>query len=170
MRKLSDFYITNGQLIKRVERRLSSVTLIVVEEGVYDVMGDAVFSSLGLNSLLEIMDALKELTSSKVPIKIRRVRGNFWCSDNNLKDLRGAPEEVKGNFHCYYNYLETLEGAPKYVSGDFECWGDRLKDLKGAPKCVGGNFYCYENPKKFTEEEVRKLINVGGKVYVQNGR
>ena len=115
MRKLSDFYksgLTRVELIKRV----SSLTFVEVGDGVYDILGYVDFSDLGLDRLLEITTLLKELASSKTPIRIRRVYGNFNCSSNYLKDLKGAPEEVEGSFDCNYNQLETLEGAPRVLS------------------------------------------------------
>jgi len=226
MRKLSDFY-KSGVSKEEFIRRVSSLTFIVVDDGVYDVMGNVNFGYLGLNSLLEVATLLKELLGSKVLVRIRKVYGNFDCSDNPLKDLQGAPEWVEGSFLCYCNNLETLEGALKYVGGNFKCWGNYLKDLKGAPQSVGASFdcsdnqpislegaprrvegsfdcclnylqtlqgapewvgwnfdctfnelvslegapkyvgkkfYCYGNPGKFTEEEVRKLVDVGEEV------
>jgi hypothetical protein len=38
--------------------------------------------------------------------------------------------------------------------------------LDGAPEMVNGKFYCSHNKKKFTEEEVRAVCNVKGKVIV----
>jgi len=224
MKKLSDFHTirsANTELIKRV----SSLMFIEVGDGVYDILGDVDFGDLGLSSLLEVTALLKELTSSKISVRIRKVQGNFNCSDNNLTDLKGAPEYVKENFKCYSNKLGTLEGAPKYVGGhfwcdrnnlknligapqyigkgfycsfnqlvslegapkrveggfdcstnqlqtlqgapeyvgsDFDCSDNALVSLEGAPKYVGGVFECGFNPKEFTVEEVRKLVNVGG--------
>jgi hypothetical protein len=120
-----------------------------------DVIGDVDLSFLELTSLREI------------PIRIIRVvAGNFWCSFNKLTSLEGAPEIVHGDFVCSFNNLTSLEGAPKHVGKDFSCSCNKLITLKGAPKEVGGNFYCNDNSKRFTEEEVRKLVNVKGIVIV----
>ena len=156
--------------------RLRSLKLIKLLDGRFDVFGDVYFGGLGLNSLLEI------------PIRIRRVTGDFNCGDNqlttlkgapervdecfycilnNLKTLEGAPKFVGGDFECYYNKLTSLEGAPKYVGGGFSCYNNNLTSLEGAPKYIGGNFECSDNPKHFTEEEVRKLIDVRGEVYCE---
>jgi len=94
------------------------------------------------------------------------VGGDFWCSFNKLTSLEGAPEIVHGDFVCSFNNLTSLEGAPKHVGKDFSCSCNKLITLKGAPKEVGGNFYCNDNSKRFTEEEVRKLVNVKGIVIV----
>ena len=228
MKKLSDFHTIRSVRTELISR-LRSLTFFEIDDGVYDILGDVDFYNLGLNSLLEVTALLKKLTSSKVPVRIRRVQGDFKCSRNHLTDLEGAPEEVERNFSCLHNQLETLEGAPKYVGGSFKCWGNNLKNLEGAPRYVGkdfhcsGNqlisltgaprrvegdfscdfnylktlqgapeyvggyfscsfnklislegapkyvgrvFYCHENSRKFTEEEVRKLVDVRGSVRV----
>jgi len=143
MKKLSDFYksrSTNTELVRRV----SSLTFVEVDNSVYDIIGDVDFNDLELSSLLKATVFLKELTSSKAPIRLRRVQGDFKCNRNHLTDLKGAPEYVGNNFDCSYNKLVSLEGAPKYVGGVFECG---------------------LNPRKFTVEEVRKLISVKDQIW-----
>ena len=139
---------------EELENHLRSLKLIKLPDGRFGVMGDVDFSFLELTSLLEL------------PIRIRIVSGNFWCSFNNLTSLEGAPERVDGDFVCSFNNLTSLESAPKYVGKDFSCSCNKLITLKGAPKDVKGNFYCNDNSKCFTEEKVRKLVNVKGKVIV----
>jgi hypothetical protein len=34
------------------------------------------------------------------------------------------------------------------------------------PKTVGGDFLCFNNPVKFTEEQVRAVCDVKGKIFV----
>jgi len=227
MGKLSDFYkirSANTELINRVR----SLAFVEVDDGVYDILGDVGFYELGLNSLLEVTTLLKKLVASKVPVRIRRVQGDFSCDYNNLRDLKGAPERVErdfecssnqletlegapryvgevffcasnkltnlvgapqymeslycpnnqlvslegapkrveGDFICYSNHLRTLQGAPEYVGADFDCSYNRLTSLEGAPRYVGGDFRCYRNSRKFTREEVRKLIDVRGDIKV----
>jgi hypothetical protein len=92
--------------------------------------------------------------------------GNFYCVDNRLTSLRGAPVSVSGSFDCYNNHLTSLQGAPESVGGDFDCANNHLTSLQGAPESVGGDFYCYDNKVKFTEEQVRAVCNVKGRIYV----
>ena len=73
------------------------------------------------------------------------VTGDFYCSDNNLTSLEGAPKEVTGCFNCYCNNLTSLEGVPKEVGGYFNCSDNNLTSLEGAPKEVGGGYYCNYN-------------------------
>ena len=106
----------------------------------------------------------KRLTSLKgAPEK---VGGDFSCYDNKLTNLEGAPKEVGRNFYCFGNQLTNLEGAPKEVGRNFYCSNNKLTSLEGAPQKVGGNFVCSNNTKRFTEEEVRAVCNVKGRVIV----
>lgn len=73
------------------------------------------------------------------------VTGNFYCSHNTIKSLRGAPRKIGGDFRCCYNRLTDLKGAPQEVSGSFYCYCNNLTSLVGAPKEVGGDFYCSGN-------------------------
>jgi len=59
-----------------------------------------------------------------------------------------------------------LEGAPSSVGRDFYCSENRLTSLDGAPKTISGDFYCYNNPVQFTEQQVRAVCDVKGKILV----
>jgi hypothetical protein len=103
------------------------------EDGTIDVDGDV---DLTRNILTKL---------TKLPLKFRKVSGNFYCYNNQLTSLEGAPREVGDGFYCYNNQLTSLEGAPREVGGHFNCSNNELRSLSGAPREVGGDFYCYEN-------------------------
>ena len=74
------------------------------------------------------------------------VKGNFNCSSMNLEDLKGIKfGKVDGDFYCANNQLTTLEGAPQSVGSSFYCYGNQLTTLEGAPQSVGGGFFCNDN-------------------------
>jgi len=75
----------------------------------------------------------------------QKVGGDFRCHDNKLTSLVGAPQEVEGDFSCSYNKLTSLEGAPQVVEGSFDCSHNSLTSLVGAPQVVEGSFYCHYN-------------------------
>ena len=75
----------------------------------------------------------------------KKVGGGFECSYNKLTSLKGAPNEVGGYFDCSFNNLISLEGAPNVVNGYFNCSTNKLTSLKGAPRGVGGSFNCRNN-------------------------
>jgi hypothetical protein len=93
------------------------------------------------------------------------VDGNFDCNGNELKTLKGGPSKVTGRYHCSDNQLITLEGCPEKIGNGFDCSRNKLKTLEGAPKEVRTYFFCNGNDVKFTEEQVRAVCKVGGKIY-----
>ena len=95
-----------------------------------------------------------KLTSLKGAPK--KINGDFYCRNNKLTTLEGSPQ-VSGDFVCYSNELTTLEGGPVIVKGDFMCNGNNLTTLKGGPKIVGGSFYCNSN-KLITLEGAPKEV------------
>jgi len=78
-----------------------------------------------------------------------------------LKDIT-----VGADFDCSNNKLTSLINAPKFVGGNFNCSYNELTSLEGASTNVGGGFYCRNNPVEFTEQQVRAVCDVKGKVYV----
>ena len=87
----------------------------------------------------------KKLT--KIPIKFNKISGSFVCSINEITSLKGCPKEVGKHFNCGGNKLTSLHSAPKEVGGDFSC--------------------SYQiNGHKFTIDDVKKVCDVKGDIYV----
>lgn len=84
----------------------------------------------------------------------------------SLKRLPLNFRKVTGNFQCRYNNLTTLKGAPIEVGRDFGCDVNNLTSLEHAPKKVGRNFWCGHNKKQFTENDVRNVTKVEGRINV----
>ena len=78
-------------------------------------------------------------------VKFGKVSGDFWCHENKLTSLAGAPQEVGGYFGCVKNNLTSLEGAPQVVGENFRCGSNYLTSLVGAPPKVVGLFDCSDN-------------------------
>ena len=57
---------------------------------------------------------------TELPLQFGRVTGDFFCHENDLTTLEGAPKEVGGGFYCYSNKLITLKWAPEYIDGKVE--------------------------------------------------
>ena len=100
---------------------------------------------------------MQELELKIIPANFRRVSGHFYCNDNQLTSLEGAPREVGGGFYCGGNQLTSLEGSPKVVEGSFNCAGNQLTSLKGAPREVGGSFWCTINQLTSLEGAPREV-------------
>ncbi len=111
---------------------------------------------------------LSDYGLTKLPeiLKNVDVERYFICSVNKLTTLENSPKTVGGSFYCGNNQLISLKGAPTYVGGEFGCGNNKLTSLEGAPKIVGGSFNCRHNPVKFTEEQVRAVCDVDGRIFV----
>ena len=114
--------------------------------GLVDVKGNFNCSSMNLEDLKGI--------------KFGKVDGDFYCANNQLTTLEGAPQSVGSSFYCYGNQLTTLEGAPQSVGGGFFCNDNQLTTLKGAPKTIRGYFNCYDNRLTTLEGAPRKVGGV----------
>jgi hypothetical protein len=80
-----------------------------------------------------------------------KVIGSFYCNDNQLTSLEGAPIKVGGIFSCSFNLLTSFDGAPKEVGDDFYGIGNKLTSLEGIHKQIkkmNGTFYAHGNPIK----------------------
>ena len=111
---------------------------------------------------------LSDYGLTKLPeiLKNVDVERYFICSVNKLTTLENSPKTVGGSFYCGNNQLISLKGAPTYVGGEFGCGNNKLTSLDGAPTYVGGSFNCRHNPVKFTEEQVRAVCDVDGRIFV----
>ena len=107
-----------------------------------------------------------KLTTLPVLLKNLKIGKSFDCGYNRLDSLVGAPTSVGRDFLCNDNKLKSLVGAPTSVGGDFYCSYNKLKSLVGAPTNVGLDFDCNNNVVKFTEEQVRAVCDVKGKINV----
>jgi hypothetical protein len=83
-------------------------------------------------------------TLDKIPLKFRRVTGDFDLKFNALKDLEGCPTEIGGSLYLYYNKLESLEGCPTKVNR-LLIDNNNLKSLRGCPQTIDGDFNCSDN-------------------------
>jgi hypothetical protein len=96
----------------------------------------------------ELFEAKERSILSVMGKQPEHVDGDFYCSDNKLTSLEGAPSSVGGNFSCSDNKLKNLIGGPKRVDGDFFCGRNELESLEGSPETVGIDFYCQANKLK----------------------
>lgn len=73
------------------------------------------------------------------------VNGSFWCNNNQLTSLEGAPAFVGKHFSCDLNKLASLKGAPASVGGNYWCNHNLLTSLEYAPPAINGVFGCINN-------------------------
>ena len=100
-------------------------------------------------------------------IRFGEVKGYFYCDDNQLHSLEGAPLTAGGSFYCDNNKLTSLEGAPASVGGSFYCYNNQLHSLMGAPRTVGGIFYCDNNQ---LASLMGAPLTVGGSFFCDNNQ
>ncbi len=73
------------------------------------------------------------------------VEGDFYCGQNHLKTLKGAPLRVTGVFDCHDNELVSLEGGPREVGCGYFCGQNLLETLQGCPDKILGLLHCPDN-------------------------
>jgi len=108
----------------------------------------------------------QDLTDFK-GVAFGHVSGGFYCHNNQLTSLEGAPQTVGWSFYCHNNQLTSLEGAPQTVNWDFYCDDNQITSLVGAPQTVGKSFVCRNNP--VSEETLSSIFALmqKGKSYQQ---
>ena len=140
--RYKNFIKESKEDIDSICKKFGIKNYIINEDSTIDVDGDV---DLDRNRL------------TKLPLKFRKVSGDFSCYINQLKSLEGSPLSVGGDFSCYINQLKSLSGAPLSVGGGFNCRFNQLKSLSGAPLSVGGNFSCSYN-------QLKSLDGISGKI------
>jgi hypothetical protein len=132
MKRIKDYqlFLESVDSIKSICKRYNITNYTINSDGTVDVDGNVNLYFKGLTEL---------------PLKFRRVTGDFICSLNQLTSLEGSPKEVGGHFDCQGNQLTSLKGGPKEVSSNFNCADNQLTTLEGGPLSVGGNFFCSNN-------------------------
>jgi len=108
---------------------------------------------------------LNDCKLTELPLKFGIVAGGFYCSNNELTDLKGSPKEVDGDFYCQYNNLTDLKGSPESIGGGFYCQYNNLTDLKGSPESIGGEVNCSANELTSLEGSPK---SIGGGFYCSN--
>jgi hypothetical protein len=85
-------------------------------------------------------NGLKTDQKSLPRIRIKKITGNFNCSNNNLESLVNCPDEVGGSFRCSSNKLKSLKHSPKSVGANFDCMYNQIETLRGCTAEIPGNF------------------------------
>jgi len=115
----------------------------------YSIVGD-------LNLEHSLIESLGNLTS---------VGGYLNLSDTPIESL-GNLTSVGGNLDLAYTSIESL-GNLQYVGGYLDLIDTPIESL-GNLQSVGGNLYLNDTTisENYSEEEIRQMVNVGGKIYM----
>jgi 5-methylcytosine-specific restriction endonuclease McrBC GTP-binding regulatory subunit McrB len=126
----------------------------------YEILED---STIDLQQSLDMQNG--EYLDKPEFIDFEYVRGYMNITNNpGLRTLEGCPIKVGGFFHANDCDLDSLIGAPEYIGANFNVSNNALSSLEGFPKEVMGWVSIGDNPVEFTEEEIRAVCNVKGKV------
>jgi len=116
------------------------------------------------------------------------VKGNFDCSRQGLKDLKGVrfgtvtgyfnadgnlfttldgfPREILGHLYLVNNLLTSLKNGPREVGGHLTLHDNQLTSLEGLPRKIGDGLWVSSNP--VSEEVLRKIAHLMGGLLYQN--
>lgn len=122
-------------------------------------------STLGLTITGRLI--IDGFTGETIPVTIWSVKkGDVYIVNcPNLKTINGLfterPLSLDGGLYIENcPKLMSLEGCPPIVDS-FSCVGNRsIKSLVGAPEHVFGNCHIMKNGKKFTEEQIKAVMEV----------
>jgi hypothetical protein len=98
--------------------------------------------------------------------KIYSVSGYLNLEASLIENL-GNLQYVGGNLDLFKTQIESL-GNLKEVGGSLDLRGIRIESL-GNLQSVGGNLYLENTPlsKKYSEEQIREMVDVGANIYLQ---
>ena len=104
-------------------------------------------------------------------LSIDIVLGDFIAKiSGSFNSANGLPEFIKFN-NCSGDFIidggiTDMLGFPELVEGNLGVSDQKLTNLNGCPKIVKGDFHIFGNPTKFSREEIMKICQVGGKIYI----
>jgi len=124
--------ILKKYIIPQRDHRIKIIRRDLDSENVYE--GDIDISNLFYDELPDLSDII--------------IKGNFNCSNNNLKTLKGSPKYVSEIFKAEECNLESLEGGPILVGHAFNVYGNKLTSLEHSPRMVGNGYECRGNQLK----------------------
>lgn len=129
---------------REIEIWLENMALPAFFQGKYKIHDD-----LSVDFYMNVNISNRELTN--FPIKFGKIKGDFNCNYNDLKNLINAPHTVEGIFSCAYNEIESLVGSPNKIYNSFNCSYNKLESLEFSPSFVGVNYDCSYNNLKTLE-------------------
>ena len=92
-----------------LSRKLSDPKRLVIEEWLeqYDITNYTINSNYEIDVRGDVILIKKDLKEFPEYIQFGTVEGDFDCSNNKLKTLRGCPRVVQGSFNCSGNQLKS---------------------------------------------------------------
>lgn len=146
MRRLQKEFLSKKSITEMLERVEEDIAKFMKQHGVDDY-------TLTIGSVCEAINVNGDMILEK--------------KDAPRGTLRFEFAKISGDFICKDCGLKTLQFGPKEVGGTFDCSGNKLSkyDLSSAPKVVGGDFIWVNNEDQVSYTEIRKHVQVKGKVF-----
>ena len=121
-----------------------------------------VISESHYNRLIEDKEEPKIL---RIP-SLKLFSNDWFLLQKFLEKKGNPPYSIGGDLDLRKTPIESL-GNLTSVGGDLDLGYSLIKSL-GNLQSVGGNLYLNDTPisKKYSEEEIRQMVNVGGKIYL----
>ena len=96
---------------------------------------------------------------------LESVDGNLDLDESSIESL-GNLESVSGDLNLAGSSIKSL-GNLESVGGNLFLYGSSIESL-GNLESVGGSLFLRRTPmsKKYTEEEIRSMVDVKGKIYL----
>ena len=88
---------------------------------------------------------LRERDLTKIPLKFRNVRGDFYCINNSLTSLVNSPKEVIGNFSFGNNRVSSFKDVPD-IKGYLGCYNNLITSLDDLVWKNFDKIYIQSNP------------------------
>jgi hypothetical protein len=163
-------FLENKEDIHSICKKYGIKNYTINEDRSIDVHGDVDLRGYGFFTYFKSEKKEKwdkrQWTLDRIPLKFRKVSGDFDIRFNNIENLNGCPSEIGGSLYLYHNKLTTLEGCPlkvkrflasnnklkslfgcpEFIDGDFDCSYNDITSLKFGPKYVGGYYGICNNP------------------------
>ena len=170
--------MVDKNIIMRLLKSTTTIPTMWLLKKYFTTTGTITIDDRGLVSCTGDVVLKIDMKHERLPVSFDKVDGYFWCNENKLTTLEGAPQSVGrkfwcsnnqltslehcpqivgGDFDCYNNRLTTLEHSPQSVVGGFKCYSNQLTTLEGAPKSVGGDFSCYNNQLTTLEHSPQRV-------------
>ena len=135
----------------------------------YSIGGDLDLRFTSIKSLGDLQSVGGDLDLRYKPIEslgnLQSVGGDLDLHDTRIKSL-GNLQSVGGSLDLEGTPIKSL-GNLQYVGRFLDLRFTSIKSL-GNLQSVVGNLFLYETPisKKYSEEEIRQMVNVGGEIYL----
>jgi len=82
---------------------------------------------------------------SMLPVRFKRIDGDFTAMWGRMQTLEGSPEHVGTDFACTDNAINSLAHGPQFVGGDYFCVNCNLSNFIGIGH-VSGKIHAELNP------------------------